>query len=44
MFKYFYGAIVVGFLYIAGSTVYEKMNKKDFKSSRLACQKESVTI
>ncbi len=44
MFKYFYGALVVGFIYLVGSTVYESMTKKDFKSSRLACQKESVTI
>ncbi len=40
MFKYFYGAIVILFAYIAWSS----MSEVDSKSSRLVCQKEVTTF
>ncbi len=40
MFKYFYGAIVILFAYIAWSS----MSEVDSKSSRLACQTEVTTF
>ena len=44
MFKYFYGVLILLFLYVAGSSIYESMTKVDLKSSRLACQKEVTTF
>ncbi len=44
MFKYFYGVLVVLFIYIAGSSIYDSMMKIDPKSSRLSCQKEVTTF
>lgn len=44
MFKYFYGVLLVLFVYVAGTSIYESMTKVDPKSSRLACQKEVTTF
>ena len=44
MFKYFYGLIIALFLYMVGSEIYDNLNKKDGKSTRIACHKKSTTF
>lgn len=44
MFKYVYGLFIMLFVSFVGMNIYESMTKKDFKSSRFACQKEVTTI
>jgi len=44
MFKYLYGLFILLFVSFVGFNIYKSVTKKDFKSSRFACQKEVVTI
>jgi hypothetical protein len=44
MFKIFYGIMLAIFLYIAGSSIYTSMTKKELKSSRISCQKKTLTF
>ena len=44
MFKYFYALIVALFFYMVGSEIYNSINKKGGKSTRIECHEKSTTF
>jgi len=42
--KYFYGILAISLVYIIGSSIYDQVNKKKARLSRLECQKEMIVF